>query len=122
MKSATILTVYGVLAGGVDAFWRMPCKGRTGLARIDPLVNFGRSIPSVLDLSRRDSSRQYDTQTNRDFRPGCRSCTRHPWVQWYVPSLFTLTLCHADLRIFELSLQLDLPRMKYATRRSRDGC
>jgi hypothetical protein len=24
-----------------DAFWRMECMSRTGLARIDPLVNFG---------------------------------------------------------------------------------
>lgn len=29
------------LAGNVDAFWRMPCRGRSGVARIDPLVNFG---------------------------------------------------------------------------------
>lgn len=25
----------------VDAFWRMPCLARSGLARIDPLVSFG---------------------------------------------------------------------------------
>ena len=30
-----------LLSAGAEAFWRMPCKGRTGLARIDPLVNFG---------------------------------------------------------------------------------
>ena len=37
LKAATILA----LGANVDAFWRMPCKGRTALARIDPLVNFG---------------------------------------------------------------------------------
>lgn len=33
----------GVLAGvgGVDAFWRMPCRSRTGLARLDPLMDAG---------------------------------------------------------------------------------
>ena len=28
-------------APGADAFWRMECRGRSGLARIDPLVNPG---------------------------------------------------------------------------------
>lgn len=30
-------------ATGVDAFWRMPCMGRTGLARIDPIVQPGEA-------------------------------------------------------------------------------
>lgn len=30
-----------VLAGSADAFWRMECRGRSGLARLDPLVNPG---------------------------------------------------------------------------------
>jgi len=25
----------------VDAFWRMPCRARSGLARLDPLMNPG---------------------------------------------------------------------------------
>ncbi|KAF7942838.1 uncharacterized protein EAE97_006292 [Botrytis byssoidea] len=33
------------LASSVDAFWRMPCLSRTGLARVDPLVNPGVSSP-----------------------------------------------------------------------------
>jgi hypothetical protein len=37
LKAVSVLT----LAANVDAFWRMPCKGRTGLARIDPLVDYG---------------------------------------------------------------------------------
>lgn len=28
-------------APGADAFWRMECRGRSGLALIDPLVNPG---------------------------------------------------------------------------------
>lgn len=30
-----------LLTGQTDAFWRMECRGRSGLARIDPLVNPG---------------------------------------------------------------------------------
>jgi hypothetical protein len=29
-------------ANEASAFWRLPCRGRTGVARIDPLANFGR--------------------------------------------------------------------------------
>jgi len=28
-------------SGSVDAFWRMPCRSRTGLARLDPLMDPG---------------------------------------------------------------------------------
>jgi hypothetical protein len=31
-----ILATYNV---GVNAFWRMECQGRLGLARLDPIVN-----------------------------------------------------------------------------------
>lgn len=34
-------TILAGLASNVDAFWRLPCRGRTGVARIDPLVNPG---------------------------------------------------------------------------------
>ncbi|KAB8304086.1 hypothetical protein EYC80_005425 [Monilinia laxa] len=34
-------TILAGLASSVDAFWRLPCRGRTGIARIDPLVNPG---------------------------------------------------------------------------------
>ncbi|QSZ31120.1 hypothetical protein DSL72_000683 [Monilinia vaccinii-corymbosi] len=33
-------TILAGLAGNVDAFWRLPCRGRTAVARIDPLVNY----------------------------------------------------------------------------------
>ncbi|KAL5350457.1 hypothetical protein ACLOAV_004025 [Pseudogymnoascus australis] len=37
----TAATAAAVLAGSADAFWRMECRGRSGLARLDPLVNPG---------------------------------------------------------------------------------
>jgi hypothetical protein len=33
--------------GSVKAFWRMPCRSRSGLARIDPLVSFGTASEHV---------------------------------------------------------------------------
>lgn len=38
LEKATILAG---LASSVDAFWRMPCRARSGLARIDPLISPG---------------------------------------------------------------------------------
>jgi hypothetical protein len=40
---AGVATVVALLVGSskVEAFWRLPCQGRSGLARIDPLKNFG---------------------------------------------------------------------------------
>ncbi|KAF4556592.1 Hypothetical protein D9617_1g084700 [Elsinoe fawcettii] len=36
VKSAALVAT--AVIGGADAFWRMPCRSRTGLARLDPLV------------------------------------------------------------------------------------
>ncbi|OJD33503.1 wsc domain-containing protein [Diplodia corticola] len=40
VKNAEILSLLA-LSGAANAFWRMPCRGRTGLARIDPIVDNG---------------------------------------------------------------------------------
>lgn len=42
MKSAAHLSAaVALLSGTTDAFWRMGCRGRTTLARIDPIVDRG---------------------------------------------------------------------------------
>lgn len=41
MKSVTAVAVVAALSGVTDAFWRMECHSRTGLARLDPLVQPG---------------------------------------------------------------------------------
>lgn len=41
MKASTIATILAASVTGADAFWRLPCRGRLGVARIDPLMNFG---------------------------------------------------------------------------------
>lgn len=40
MRAAASLTLAGLL-GSAQAFWRMECPGRVGMARLDPLINFG---------------------------------------------------------------------------------
>lgn len=42
MVALTFLVLWLGFFGASDAFWRMLCHGRTGLARIDPLVDPGQ--------------------------------------------------------------------------------
>ena len=43
----TLLAASAGLVGTAHAFWRMECPGRVGLARIDPIVNFGEPANHV---------------------------------------------------------------------------
>ncbi|EAW14810.1 DUF1996 domain-containing protein [Aspergillus clavatus NRRL 1] len=42
-----LVTSLLALSGLTDAFWRLPCRGRSGLARIDPLMDPGRPSSHV---------------------------------------------------------------------------
>lgn len=39
--SLVVLAIFLALLGPTSAFWRMPCRSRSGLARVDPFVNYG---------------------------------------------------------------------------------
>ncbi|KAB5563100.1 hypothetical protein GE09DRAFT_1056820 [Coniochaeta sp. 2T2.1] len=41
MKVSTTIAAAATFAGSAHAFWRMECKGRVGIARLDPIVNPG---------------------------------------------------------------------------------
>ncbi|KAJ5649325.1 uncharacterized protein N7484_003048 [Penicillium longicatenatum] len=38
---AAFVACLAIFSGVTDAFWRLPCRGRTGLARLDPIVDPG---------------------------------------------------------------------------------
>lgn len=42
MLVSHFLASVAVFAGLSDAFWRLPCRGNTGIARLDPLVDAGK--------------------------------------------------------------------------------
>lgn len=43
MRPATALVMgLAAFSGMADAFWRLPCRGRSGLARVDPLMDPGK--------------------------------------------------------------------------------
>ena len=41
MLSKSLIAASAGLVGTAQAFWRMECPGRVGLARLDPIVNKG---------------------------------------------------------------------------------
>ncbi|KAI2470832.1 hypothetical protein F4781DRAFT_159338 [Annulohypoxylon bovei var. microspora] len=45
-KTLTALALLGTVTN-VSAFWRMECRGRTGLARIDPIMDLGEISPHI---------------------------------------------------------------------------
>ncbi|KAH6626243.1 hypothetical protein B0J18DRAFT_476939 [Chaetomium sp. MPI-SDFR-AT-0129] len=72
MKTSTSLAILASLSG-VSAFWRMECRGRAGLARIDPLMNPGG--PAQHAHAIHGSSAFSATSSYDDLRNGeCTSC------------------------------------------------
>ncbi|KAJ4412131.1 hypothetical protein N0V85_003713 [Neurospora sp. IMI 360204] len=75
-------------AGGAEAFWRMECRGRLGVARLDPLVNYGEvgsHAHSVHGSSGFSDNAEFDDLMNGD----CTSCavTQDKSAYW-TPSLY----------------------------------
>lgn len=78
---------------GAAAFWRMPCRGRVGLARLDPLVNpneVAQHVHHIHGSSGFNMNATYDDLLSGD----CTSCgvTQDKSVYW-APSLY---FHHAD--------------------------
>ena len=43
MLTKSLIAASAGLVGSAHAFWRMECPGRVGLARMDPIVDFGET-------------------------------------------------------------------------------
>ena len=42
IRLSAILLALAILPAWTDAFWRLPCRGRSGVARMDPIVDPGK--------------------------------------------------------------------------------
>ncbi|KAK0719912.1 hypothetical protein B0H67DRAFT_486112 [Lasiosphaeris hirsuta] len=72
MKATTSLALLGAVSG-VSAFWRMECRGRVGVARIDPLVNpneVAQHVHAIHGSSGFSESAKFDDLAGAD----CTSC------------------------------------------------
>ncbi|KAI9820494.1 MAG: hypothetical protein M1826_000893 [Phylliscum demangeonii] len=73
---------------GADAFWRLPCRGRIGVGRIDPLVDFGAVGEHAHALH---GGNNFDFSSTYDdlLKSNCTSCqvTEDKSVYW-TPALY----------------------------------
>ncbi|KAI5297576.1 hypothetical protein KEM55_004506 [Ascosphaera atra] len=93
MRFDALNTATAVLAAlssidSADAFWRLPCRGRSGVARIDPIVDPGKPAGHVHSLH---GSGGLNFNSDRDElrAANCTSCavTQDKSAYW-VPSLY----------------------------------
>ncbi|EZF78275.1 hypothetical protein H105_00669 [Trichophyton soudanense CBS 452.61] len=78
------------MAAPAAAFWRMPCQGRLGLARMDPIVNPGELSPHAHAIH---GGKNFDFKVTGDqlAESDCTSCavTQDKSAYW-VPTLYFL--------------------------------
>ncbi|KAJ1329293.1 DUF1996 domain-containing protein [Microdochium nivale] len=87
MKSAGAIALLSA-ASGVDAFWRMQCKGRTGTALIDPIVDFGKVADHAHVFHGSNAIRE--DSTYESLRAGsCTSCAvKQDLSAYWTPGLY----------------------------------
>ncbi|KAH6611387.1 hypothetical protein Trco_001407 [Trichoderma cornu-damae] len=84
----SVVAVTAGLVAGADAFWRMECQGRVGLARMDPIVYRGEDSPHLHAIH--GSSGFSETSGTAELLNGnCTSCrvTQDKSGYWH-PALY----------------------------------
>ncbi|KAI1352157.1 hypothetical protein F5Y01DRAFT_100682 [Xylaria sp. FL0043] len=88
-KTLAALAILG-MSSVAEAFWRMECRGSTGLARIDPIVDFGKISPhahTVHGSSGFGMSATYDDLVSGD----CTSCAvKQDKSAYWTPAMYFL--------------------------------
>ncbi|PHH72113.1 hypothetical protein CDD82_6172 [Ophiocordyceps australis] len=97
------LVASAALVAGANAFWRMECPGRVGLARMDPIMNPGEMSPHVHSIH--GSSGFTESASTQDLLDGgCTSCrvSQDKSSYWH-PALY---FQHDDTGSYELVPQV----------------
>ncbi|KAI9682422.1 MAG: hypothetical protein M1829_000214 [Trizodia sp. TS-e1964] len=89
LSKAMLSLVAGVLyLGQVDAFWRLPCTGRAGVARMDPLVNHG-SLSDHAHVVHGGSGFSMTSDANDLLKSDCTSCAvKQDKSAYWTPALY----------------------------------
>ncbi|KAI8158274.1 hypothetical protein K4K49_004866 [Colletotrichum sp. SAR 10_70] len=95
------VSVGALLVSSVDAFWRMECQGRVGLARVDPLMNPGEAathVHAIHGSSGISPSADFAALTGAD----CTSCrvTQDKSAYW-TPALYFQDSATGEFEIVE---------------------
>ncbi|EKV14697.1 hypothetical protein PDIG_31500 [Penicillium digitatum PHI26] len=86
--TAIAMACLALFPGHANAFWRLPCRGRTGLARLDPIVDPGAVSPHVHAIHGSGGFGMSSTQETL-LGSDCTSCavTQDKSAYW-VPALY----------------------------------
>lgn len=89
--AASILNLALVLivnSGFAGAFWRLPCNGRAGVARIDPLAQFGE-IASHAHVIHGGNNFGFTSGYEDVMKSGCTSCAvKQDLSIYWAPALY----------------------------------
>ncbi|KAE8147040.1 hypothetical protein BDV25DRAFT_41151 [Aspergillus avenaceus] len=85
-----LVTCLAAFSGLADAFWRLPCRGRAGLARLDPLMDPGKAASHVHTIHGPDSFAMVaDMDSLRDS--SCTSCAvKQDRSAYWTPAVYFL--------------------------------
>ncbi|KAK5993727.1 hypothetical protein PT974_07164 [Cladobotryum mycophilum] len=88
MMHKSLVTVAASFIAGANAFWRMECPGRVGLARMDPIVNPGTVSPHIHAIHG-SSGFSENSGTSELLAGDCTSCrvTQDKSSYWH-PALY----------------------------------
>ncbi|KAJ6130795.1 hypothetical protein N7512_003575 [Penicillium capsulatum] len=86
--SALLLASLAGFPAGTDAFWRMPCRGQTGFARMDPIVDPGK-VSSHVHAVHGGGGFAMTSDTDSLRKSECTSCavTQDKSAYW-IPTLY----------------------------------
>ncbi|KAM0143762.1 hypothetical protein ACHAP3_001022 [Botrytis cinerea] len=89
------------LASSVDAFWRLPCRARSGLARVDPLVNPGTVSPHAHVVH--GSNGFGESSGYEELMAGnCTSCeVSQDKSAYWTPSLYFIDAATGEYKLVE---------------------
>ena len=97
--NASVLVGAAAFTSGVDAFWRLPCQSRSGLGRIDPIVDHG-DVSAHVHAIHGGNNFGFSTTGEDLMKSSCTSCavTQDHSAYW-TPALYFI---HADTGKAEL--------------------
>ncbi|OJJ07946.1 hypothetical protein ASPVEDRAFT_143405 [Aspergillus versicolor CBS 583.65] len=85
---ASLVAGLAAFAGVADAFWRLPCQGRSGLARMDPLMDPGEPSYHVHTVHGSNGF-TWDADRSTLLEGSCTSCAvRQDKSAYWAPSLY----------------------------------
>ncbi|KAL4790284.1 hypothetical protein BDV19DRAFT_341160 [Aspergillus venezuelensis] len=98
---ASLVACLAAFAGVADAFWRLPCRGRSGLARMDPLMDPGQPSYHVHTVHGSNGF-SMDADMTALLGGDCTSCeVKQDKSAYWAPALYFVDSATGDSELVE---------------------